>query len=138
MATQLTEYRATPGAFDTPPSCKYGPDLRYVTRTLPVEFVDKSGARLRAQAAAKTARHAVRARAARHVSPSCSCVVDDGQRRPSCGARAGPSMKSPESEVGAAVARRRDGDPSEPPQGARASTSKSALDSRKRIARRSR
>ena len=43
MATQLNEYRETPGAFDTPLSCKYGPDLRYVTRTLPVEFVDKSG-----------------------------------------------------------------------------------------------
>ena len=43
MATQLHEYRETPGAFDTPLSCKYGPDLRYVTRTLPVEFVDKSG-----------------------------------------------------------------------------------------------
>ena len=43
MATQLQEYRETPGAFDTPLSCKYGPDLRYVTRTLPVEFVDKSG-----------------------------------------------------------------------------------------------
>ena len=43
MATQLNEYRDTPGAFDTPLSCKYGPDLRYVTRTLPVQFVDKSG-----------------------------------------------------------------------------------------------
>ena len=43
MATQLSDYRATPGAFDTPLSCKYGPDLRYVTRTLPVQFVDKSG-----------------------------------------------------------------------------------------------
>ena len=43
MAQQLAAYRETPGAFATPLSCKYGPDLRYVTRTLPVEFIDKAG-----------------------------------------------------------------------------------------------